>query len=88
LTEDALTKDITVNAIYYNIKEEKIEDPLNAIEDLKNGLIVTPLKDYPLKKDYFRAFRILRSSAELSMRISDYVEDYIKNNIKDIKVII
>jgi tRNA nucleotidyltransferase/poly(A) polymerase len=81
-----MTKDITANAIYYNLVDRKLEDPLNGIEDLRRGIVVTPLKNEPLKKDFFRTFRIFKTSAELSLKISDYIEDYLRENKHSIKV--
>ncbi len=86
LTLDALTKDITANAIYYNLKEKKLEDPLDGMGDLRKGIIVTPLKNKPLKNDFFRTFRIFKTSADLSLKLSDNVENYIGENRDLIKV--
>jgi len=65
-----------------------IEDPLEGIKDLKNGIIKTPLIIHPLKKDLFRSIRIMKESAQYSFRISNYLRLYIKNNIEEINVLI
>jgi tRNA nucleotidyltransferase/poly(A) polymerase len=81
-----LSKDITINAIYYNIKQNIIEDPLDGLHDLKNGIIVTPLKKRPFKSDYFRVLRVFKISAKYSLKISTYIEEFIKKELIIIKV--
>ncbi|HWQ70927.1 MAG TPA: CCA tRNA nucleotidyltransferase [Desulfitobacteriaceae bacterium] len=39
LQEDALRRDFTINAIYYNVGTKQLEDPLAGIPDLKSGLL-------------------------------------------------
>ena len=42
--EDALRRDITINCMFYNINESKLEDFTGkGLEDLRNGIIRTPL---------------------------------------------
>ena len=43
--EDALRRDITINCMFYNINEAKMEDFTGkGLEDLRNGMIRTPLE--------------------------------------------
>ena len=43
--EDAIRRDLTINALYYNLNEKKVEDFTGkGIEDLKIGLCRTPLE--------------------------------------------
>ena len=43
--EDAMRRDLTINALYYNLNEKKVEDFTGkGIEDLKIGLCRTPLE--------------------------------------------
>jgi tRNA nucleotidyltransferase/poly(A) polymerase len=84
--EDALAKDVTINCFYLNLKTMIIEDPLNAIEDLREGILKSPLIDTPLKKDFFRVFRFVRISAQNSFRISPFILDFIYDHKQEIKV--
>jgi tRNA nucleotidyltransferase/poly(A) polymerase len=80
-----MTRDITINTIYYNLKKRIIEDPLNGIKDLQNAAMVTPLKQNPLMNNYLRVFRIFKASALLSFRIPTFLDQYFINNIDIIK---
>ena len=43
--EDALRRDLTLNSLFYNINENKIEDCTNhGLDDLKSKIIRTPLE--------------------------------------------
>lgn len=57
--EDALRRDATLNALFYNINEDRIEDLTGrGLEDLQNGLLRTPLP--PLQTFLDDPLRILR----------------------------
>ena len=44
-TEDAYRRDLTINSLFYNVNEEKIEDFTGkGITDLRAGIIRTPLE--------------------------------------------
>ena len=44
-TEDAYRRDLTINSMFYNINEEKVEDLTEkGVMDLRNGVIRTPLE--------------------------------------------
>ncbi|ORD95160.1 tRNA adenylylTrase [Enterospora canceri] len=84
--EDAFRRDITVNALFYNIYTKEIEDFTGrGLNDLKNKIIDTPLD--PMKTlldDPLRILRVFRFHAKLNFTISDRFYQSIKNqNIKD-----
>lgn len=59
--EDAKRRDLTINAMYYNIDSGEIEDPTGGMRDLKMKILRTP--DEPVKtlvEDPLRALRALR----------------------------
>ncbi|KAM3126591.1 hypothetical protein CJJ07_000188 [Candidozyma auris] len=69
--EDALRRDATLNALFYNLNRNKVEDFTGrGIEDLKNGLLRTPLQ--PLKTfvdDPLRVLRLIRFAARFDFVI-------------------
>ncbi len=59
--EDVKRRDLTINAIYYNIDSGKIEDYCNGVDDLKNKVLKTPVDPIvTLKEDPLRTLRALR----------------------------
>lgn len=60
--EDAFRRDLTINSLFFNINTSKVEDFTGkGVEDLKNGIIRTPLE--PLQTftdDPLRALRAIR----------------------------
>ncbi|CUM68428.1 uncharacterized protein PRCAT00006151001 [Priceomyces carsonii] len=69
--EDALRRDATLNALFYNLNESKIEDFTGfGKEDLKNGILRTPLQ--PLKTfldDPLRVLRLIRFASRFNFII-------------------
>ncbi|KAJ7630487.1 hypothetical protein FB45DRAFT_915676 [Roridomyces roridus] len=58
--QDALRRDITINALFYNVHTREVEDCTEkGIEDLKNGIVRTPLP--PRETFLDDPLRILRS---------------------------
>jgi tRNA nucleotidyltransferase (CCA-adding enzyme) len=58
--EDALRRDLTINSLFYNINKKEVEDFTGkGIEDLKHGIIRTPLD--PLQTFLDDPLRILRT---------------------------
>ena len=77
---DAQRRDFTINAIYTNTSGE-IYDPLNGVEDLKNGkvcFIGDP--NIRIKEDYLRIIRYIRFFTQYSQY------DHEKEIIKSIKI--
>ncbi len=70
--EDAKRRDFTINALYYDILEEKIVDPLGGLEDLKKGVIRTTRAPYEVfQEDALRILRMVRFSVSLGFEIEE-----------------
>ncbi|ODV78838.1 uncharacterized protein CANTADRAFT_26765 [Suhomyces tanzawaensis NRRL Y-17324] len=71
--EDALRRDATLNALFYNLNERKIEDFTGSgMNDLKQGILKTPLQ--PMQTfldDPLRALRLIRFASRLDYEIED-----------------
>lgn len=69
--EDAFRRDFTINSMFYNLNERKIEDlTCKGIEDLYNKIIRTPLD--PMKTfldDPLRALRAFRFTSRLHFKL-------------------
>lgn len=78
---DALRRDLTINAIFYNINTNKIEDYVNGVADLKNMILRTPLD--PTKTfsdDPLRMLRVLRFYSRYpGSKIDPAILDAMKN---------
>lgn len=84
--EDALRRDATVNAMFYNINNAEIEDFTGrGHEDMKNKLIRTPLEPYQtFKDDPLRVLRLIRFASRLGFTIDQTALDAMRNtDIKD-----
>eukprot|EP01041_Mallomonas_annulata_P004336 gene4336-8629_t len=71
--EDAMRRDFTVNALFYNINTGKVEDFTGrGIDDLRAGIIRTPLSPFiTFKDDPLRVLRALRFSCRYNFSIDD-----------------
>ncbi len=62
---DACRRDFKCNAIYYDIKNDKIVDLLGGIKDLKNKMLTTVVSpEKVFSRDGLRLFRLVRFSAK------------------------
>jgi tRNA nucleotidyltransferase (CCA-adding enzyme) len=77
LEKDLHRRDFTINAIAYNLRQQRAIDPLGGIEDLQRGIIrmVSPenLKDDPL-----RLLRAYRQAAQLGFQIDPETREQIR----------
>lgn len=66
-SEDAFRRDLTINALFYNINTGKIEDWTGrGLDDLKRGVVATPLAPLTtLLDDPLRVLRSIRFAARL-----------------------
>lgn len=72
--EDAKRRDLTINALFFNINENKIEDWTNGIEDLKNGIIRTPLEPIEsFRDDPLRVLRSFRFASKLGFKLHESI---------------
>ena len=68
--EDALRRDFTINALFYDVQTDKILDYIEGLEDLKNKIIRTvgePLRRF--QEDKLRIIRALRFSVQLDFQL-------------------
>jgi poly(A) polymerase len=71
IEEDAIRRDFTVNALYYNIADFSIIDYAGGVEDIKSGklkLLGDPEQRY--REDPVRMLRAVRFAARLGFRIT------------------
>ena len=85
--EDAERRDLSINSLFYNINEEKVEDwTKKGINDLKNGIIDTPIdSEITFKDDPLRILRMLRFALKYKFKISDNINNCIEKNIEEYK---
>ena len=71
--EDALRRDATVNALFFNLDTQEVEDfTQQGLTDMKNGIIRTPLAPYQtFKDDPLRVLRLIRFSCRLGYGIEE-----------------
>lgn len=79
--EDVKRRDLTINAIYYNIDSGQIEDYVGGLEDISNGLLRTPEDPITtLNEDPLRAIRVLRFLSQLQgFKIDEKLIEALKN---------
>lgn len=68
--EDAIRRDFTVNALYYDIRDNVVIDYVGGIDDLKRGLLrVIGDPEVRYREDPVRLLRALRFAAKLGFKI-------------------
>lgn len=73
--EDALRRDATVNALFYNIHTSEVEDFVGGLRDLDEKLIRTPLEPLQtFKDDPLRVLRLVRFASRLGFTIDPTAE--------------
>lgn len=91
LQDDQNRRDFTINAMALSLNEDNygdILDPFNGIEDLKNGIIRTPLNpDITYSDDPLRMLRAIRFATQLNFTIEKESFLSIKKNASRIDII-
>lgn len=88
LEEDCMRRDLTINALYYDITNEKIIDLVGGQEDIKNHIIKTPADpDIIFDDDPLRMLRCCRFSSRYGWGIDAFTILGIKRNAKRLKII-
>lgn len=79
--EDAVRRDATINALFYNLQTDLVEDFTGGLEDLKAKLIRTPLEPYTtFKDDPLRVLRLIRFASRLGFTIDKESEASMSND--------
>tara|TARA_B100001093_G_scaffold475738_1_gene501523 strand:+ start:592 stop:2004 length:1413 start_codon:yes stop_codon:yes gene_type:complete len=91
LTDDQNRRDFTINALAASVNVDdfgKIIDPFNGIEDLKNGIIQTPLNpDITFSDDPLRMMRAIRFASQLNFTVAEPTLKAIERNKERIGII-
>lgn len=75
LDEDALRRDFTVNALYYNIQDFSVVDFTTGMADLERGLLrFIGDAETRLREDPVRMLRVVRFAARLGFRVDAEIE--------------
>lgn len=70
--EDALRRDATINALFYNLHTDQVEDFTGGIHDLAEKVLRTPLNPLEtFKDDPLRVLRLVRFASRLEFSIKD-----------------
>ncbi|KAJ1959315.1 CCA tRNA nucleotidyltransferase, mitochondrial, partial [Dipsacomyces acuminosporus] len=71
--QDAYRRDITINALFYNIHSRQVEDFTGrGLDDLKNGIVRTPLAPFEtFCDDPLRVLRVIRFASRFGYAIED-----------------
>ncbi|KAI5123757.1 hypothetical protein M0805_000348 [Coniferiporia weirii] len=79
--EDALRRDITMNALFYNVHTRTVEDHTEkGLDDLRNGVLRTPLAPFEtFKDDPLRVIRCIRFASRYGFRLVGEIEDAMQN---------
>lgn len=83
--EDAFRRDATINAMFYNLQTEAVED-LTGLghDDMRSKIIRTPLKPYKtFQDDPLRILRLIRFASRLDYSLHPEAKDAMKDS--DIK---
>jgi tRNA nucleotidyltransferase/poly(A) polymerase len=81
IEDDCMRRDLTMNALYYDIKNKKIVDLVGGINDIKNGIVRT-VGDANRRfiEDRLRICRIFRFAAVTGGRIDNKTSEAIKKD--------
>lgn len=89
IEKDVERRDLTWNALFYDLEKRSIIDLVGGIEDLKNGItrfVGDP--DMRIKEDPLRILRLLRFTARYGFTIDDKTIESIMKNKDQLKIIV
>lgn len=81
IEDDCQRRDLTMNALYYDIKNHKIIDLVGGVEDIKNGVIRSvgdPSKRF--EEDRLRIMRVFRFASRTQSKIGEETVKAIKKD--------
>ncbi|KAF5312426.1 hypothetical protein D9619_003069 [Psilocybe cf. subviscida] len=79
--QDALRRDITINALFYNVHTRKVEDYTgNGLDDLRNGIVRTPMPPREtFQDDPLRILRCIRFASRFGFEVVEEVKAAVKD---------
>lgn len=79
--EDALRRDATVNAMFYNLNTQEVEDLTGrGHDDMASKIIRTPFEPYQtFKDDPLRVLRLIRFASRLGFTIESQAQEAMRN---------
>lgn len=79
INEDSIRRDITINALYYNIKDFSIVDYSNGFKDIKKNIIkIIGVPNIRFQEDPLRILRVIRFAAKFNWSIDRETKKAIK----------
>jgi len=89
IKEDLSRRDFTINAMAFDIKNNKLIDPFNGLKDLKEKKIrAVRNPEERFKEDYSRMLRAIRLACQLNLEIEKNTWKAIKQNITHLNDVI
>ncbi|KAG8937264.1 CCA tRNA nucleotidyltransferase, mitochondrial [Tulasnella sp. 418] len=78
--QDAMRRDLTINALFYNVHTRSVEDQTGSgLDDLKNGIARTPLAPREtFMDDPLRVLRCIRFASRFGFNLEDNVQQAAK----------
>ncbi|MBP3195014.1 MAG: polynucleotide adenylyltransferase PcnB [Cardiobacteriaceae bacterium] len=84
--DDVLRRDFTINSLYYDPETEELIDCLDAVSDLKQGIIrFIGQAEKRCEEDPVRMLRAARIAAKLGMELDKDTENAIKSSLKQLQ---
>ena len=88
IKEDAYRRDFTINALFYDLKEDKLIDLVKGLKDLENKKIrAVGEAEKRFKEDYLRMLRALRLAHQLNFKLDKEIKYALLKLSKHIRVI-
>lgn len=85
LKADALRRDFTCNAIYYDITNDEIIDPLHGLQDIEHKILRAYNPDKIFASDGLRILRMVRIAAETGFKIDGATAMSAKKNAEKLR---
>lgn len=86
ISEDCLSKDFTINAIYYNILSGDVVDPCGGLNDVKNKKIAYCSKE-AFNSNALNYLKAVKLAAKLNFTLEELVKNEIILNAKKLKLV-
>ncbi len=81
IDKDVLRRDLTVNALFYDIEAKKVVDLVGGMDDLNKGIIRTVGKsEERFSEDPLRRLRAIRFASKLGSKMDPELHSSLKNN--------